>query len=98
MTAPEFREILIDESIPDLADEHGKAVGLISVRAPTRPQPMDKDPEDLHSFGQSSTNSFRLGDKALDTTENSFNGLQNHSGSGFEAMKRENPTIAAQVG
>jgi hypothetical protein len=75
VTAPEFWEVLIYESFPDSADEHGKllARSLSAGRQPTR----------IHD-------SFHLGGKALETTENSFNGLQNCSG--LEAIKRKNVT------
>ena len=66
MTTPEFWEILIYENFSVIAGER-EAVGLSSVCAQTRPS-AHVNPENLHSFGWSSANSFRLDDKALRIT------------------------------
>lgn len=77
MATPEFWEALIDESFSVPADKCG-AVCSSFVRAPTR-SPAHDNAETLHSFGQSSANSFLLDDKALKVTESSFNGQQDCS-------------------
>jgi hypothetical protein len=66
---------LIDENFTVLVGED-EVISSSSTRAPSR-SPVCEDLEDLHSFGQSSTNRFHLDDKALKMTESSFDVLQN---------------------
>ncbi|KAJ5364558.1 uncharacterized protein N7496_010271 [Penicillium cataractarum] len=85
MATPEFWETLIDDNFTVPAGED-EVISSSSARAPSR-SPVFEDLEDLHSFGQSSTNRFHLDDKALKMTVSSFDVLQNCTGR--EAPTRE---------